>query len=85
MTKRFRSRPGVARLRPLLALTTLAAAILTLCVVAENAGAPAPTCGYECGYVRLQAGGAVERAAVGERVDTLGMAHGVYGMRSPAR
>ena len=85
MAKQSRSRPGVARLRPLLALTALAAATLMLCAVAENAGAPAPSGGCEYGRTGLQAGGGVERAAVRERVNTLRMGPYVSGMRAPAR
>jgi hypothetical protein len=67
MAKQFRARRGVARLRPLLALTALAAATLMLCAVAENAGAPARATDCDHYYTALQAGGDVERAAVRER------------------
>jgi hypothetical protein len=83
MAKQFRSRSGVARLRPLLALTALAAAILTLCAVAENAGAPAPTTGCDCCYTEQYSGGTDAAHDVREVFRTHRLPY--CGPRAPAR
>ena len=71
----FRTRRAMARLHPLVALTAIAAALLRLCAVAENAGAPAPAVGLS-NRTGLQAGWGGERPtsrdhSIGMRVEPL--------------